>query len=175
MERPTEHKVAYLPAYLPKYLAVLAACLGVATAGCAGPKPAVQTPQAAQTKPAAQAPPPAQLAAPPATFGKLVPGAHPVGFSQRVLIDRARTYDSPFAPERPDAGRPIVLNIWYPATEASTAAMTVADYLVVPRSPEAPPSLGERLETHLRGVLIREIFEHEEIRGCLATRAWAGP
>ncbi len=80
----------------------------------------------------------------PSLWGNLHSGSHEVGFRTLFLYDRSRTwqptrtYDGAFSPDL--AGRPIQVNVWYPALAASsTRQMTFADYV----DQTAPDTFGK--------------------------------
>jgi pimeloyl-ACP methyl ester carboxylesterase len=83
----------------------------------------------------------------PPLWGNLRAGSHQVGFRTLFLYDRSRTwkptrtYDGTFLPDL--AGRPIQVNVWYPAlADRSAKQMAFADY-VDQTAPDAFGKLNE--------------------------------
>lgn len=80
----------------------------------------------------------------PRLWGALTPGAYGVGFRVLYRFDRSRTwkrtrgYEKPFTPDR--NGRPIRIEIWYPASaQGQSSTMRFGDYL----RPGAPAPFAE--------------------------------
>jgi dienelactone hydrolase len=97
-------------------------------------------------------------AAPAALWGDLTPGPHPVGYRQTLVRDATRAYPHPLAPQ---ARRPVLINVWYPA-QGDGAALRVEDYLRV-RGPGIPARdpLALLLERHVLGVFSNEVLGRE--------------
>ena len=80
----------------------------------------------------------------PPLWGNLRPGSHEIGFRTLFRSDRSRTwkptrtYDGTFSPDL--AGRPIQVNVWYPAlADQSAKKMSFADYV----DQSAPDAFGK--------------------------------
>lgn len=69
-------------------------------------------------------------------WGSLQPGPHRVGLRTTFLFDASRTwkttrpYKEPFSPDR--NGRPIRLDVWYPAAAGAQPLMRFRDYIEAP-------------------------------------------
>ena len=89
----------------------------------------------------------AQAAAPP-LWGTLAPGQDTVGFRRLFKVDRSRTWiqtralDGTFTPDR--NGRPIQINVWYPAAPTRSGPMRLGDY-VEQRAPAAFSTLNDEM------------------------------
>lgn len=75
----------------------------------------------------------------PAYWSDLKPGKHAVGFKSICVFDTAREYDlslgdSTSTLKNKKIGRPILLNIWYPAANSNGSAMQVKDYFQFPEN-----------------------------------------
>ncbi|WP_430390171.1 tetratricopeptide repeat protein [Dyella sp. 20L07] len=74
----------------------------------------------------------AQPTAPP-LWGTLTPGHDAVGFRRIFVVDHSRTWiqtralDGTFTPDR--NGRPIQVNVWYPAVPTTSGVMRLGDYV----------------------------------------------
>lgn len=102
----------------------------------------------------------ASAAVPTALWGDLTPGPHAVGYRQTVIRDAARSYPHPLVP---DAQRPLLINVWYPAQAQGGAAMQVQDYLRVSGAgiSERDRPFAEALERHVLGVFSNEVLGRE--------------
>jgi pimeloyl-ACP methyl ester carboxylesterase len=91
-----------------------------------------------------------------AAWGNLDPGAEAVGFRTIFVHDKSRPWRQtrPYgAAFRPDLdGRPIQINLWYPAVARSGRAMRYDDY-VDQKTPQAFATLGELAGKRSREVL----------------------
>ncbi|MFG0316182.1 MAG: hypothetical protein ACF8XB_02830 [Planctomycetota bacterium JB042] len=88
----------------------------------------------------------------------LVPGPHPVGYRNEVLLDDARAYRTAFdggATYGGDDGaaRPVLLQLWYPAADeaADAAPMPTADYFRIDAGEETAAWAGG-LAAHAKDV-----------------------
>src|SRR5690349_11539224 len=81
---------------------------------------------------------------PPELWGTLAQGSHQVGFRQVFAFDGSRTWmptrsaEGAFTPDT--SGRPVQVNIWYPAARTSASRMKLSDYIV-----QAAPAAFDRL------------------------------
>jgi hypothetical protein len=89
----------------------------------------------------------------PLLWGGLEPGPHAVGFQSFIDLDPSRDYGG--------KARPILFEIWYPASNAPGAAVPYARYLQVP-DVAIHPQFRKRLETHVRSVVIDDLFHKKE-------------
>jgi len=102
------------------------------------------------------------MAAPPATWGTLTPGRHPVGFELRIELDTTRPYGASYqcAAGCSIKPRPIVLAIWYPAEVPPGApTMNYGDYLDIPSSNAELKPFIARLSRYNREEVIRYALE----------------
>jgi dienelactone hydrolase len=86
----------------------------------------------------------------PLLWGSLEPGPYAVGFQSSIAFDASRKYDGRKA-------RPILLDVWYPASNTGDAGLTYARYLRVPDVSEHP-WFQDRLETFVRDVICGDLF-----------------
>ena len=94
----------------------------------------------------------------PLLWGNLEPGPHFVGFQSSVVFDASRNYDA-------KAGRPILLNVWYPATPTMEPPILYGRDLRVP-DVNGHTAFRGRLETFVRNVLSDDLF-HRKSEGRL--------
>ena len=94
----------------------------------------------------------------PLLSGKLERGPHAVGFRYSIAYDESRKYCG-------KRGRPILVDVWYPAAEASGAGLAYGQYLRVPES-NAFPELKGRLEAFVRDVVADDLF-HKKTEAAL--------
>lgn len=84
----------------------------------------------------------------PILWGTLTPGHEVVGFRRMFVADRSRTWiqtralDGTFTPDR--NGRPIQINLWYPAAPTASPPMHLEDY-VEQSAPEAFSALNHEM------------------------------
>jgi pimeloyl-ACP methyl ester carboxylesterase len=112
-------------------------------------------------------------------WGQLLPGPYRVGFRVEYAFDRSRTwrttrgYEKPFTPD-PD-GRPIRLQVWYPAAEdKSVKPMRYEDYVHM-ECPPAFSALNSKMEERDRLIVRLSVPKGREaallatgVRACLA-------
>ena len=85
--------------------------------------------------------------------GNLNPGPHLVGFQSFISLDESRRYDG--------KARPILFDIWYPASDAETATLHYERYLQVP-DVKIHPWFRKRLQDFIRSVVIDDLFHKRE-------------
>ncbi len=95
------------------------------------------------------------LTSPPSLWGELPVGPYPVGFQSLITYDYNRRYDLPST--KPGAtttrlkGRPIVVQVWYPAQPPEdAAAMPYEAYLTVSSTDDSLQSFVEQLNRFTR-------------------------
>jgi hypothetical protein len=86
-------------------------------------------------------------------WGNLDRGPNLVGFRSFISLDGSRKYGG--------KTRPILFDIWYPASEAHTATLSYERYLQVPDVP-VHPWFRKRLQDFIRGVVIDDLFHKRE-------------
>jgi hypothetical protein len=96
----------------------------------------------------------------PLLWGGLEPGPYVVGFQSSIAFDGSRKYD------RSEA-RPILLDVWYPASSTDTVGLAYATYLRVP-DVSAHPWFRDRLERFTRDVVCDDLF-HKKTESSLNT------
>ncbi len=89
----------------------------------------------------------------PLLWGTLDPGPYAVGFRSSMVLDGSRKYDG--------KARPILLDIWYPASKTLDAPIVYEEYLRVP-AVSAHPWFKDRLESFIREVVSDDLF-HKKI------------
>jgi hypothetical protein len=85
--------------------------------------------------------------------GNLNSGPHLVGFQSFISLDESRRYGG--------KARPILFDIWYPASETDSATMHYERYLQVP-DVEIHPWFRKRLQDFIRAVVIDDLFHKRE-------------
>lgn len=106
----------------------------------------------------------------PPLWGALTPGHDTVGFRRIFAVDRTRTWiqtratDGRFTPDR--NGRPIQINVWYPAVQSQSGPMHLADY-VEQSAPAAFAALNKEMLLRNRDS-IGEPFTPEATKQLLA-------
>ena len=95
------------------------------------------------------------LTSPPFLWGELPVGPYPVGFQSLITYDYSRRYDLPNT--KPEAtttrlkGRPIVVQVWYPAQPPEeAAAMPYEAYLTVSSTDDSLKAFVEQLNRFTR-------------------------
>jgi len=96
---------------------------------------------------------------PPLVWGPLQAGPHAVGFHQELAIDRTRGYPMLLG-EKP-AGRPVLLDVWYPARNDDKPQLTFGRYLEVKAQAPALAVFRTRMERYLRDVAVQETLWRE--------------
>jgi hypothetical protein len=86
----------------------------------------------------------------PLLWGNLEPGPYPVGFHSSIVFDGSRKYDG-------RRGRPILLDVWYPASSPRDKGLAYAQYLHVPEV-SRHPWFKDRLEAFVRDVVSDDLF-----------------
>jgi dienelactone hydrolase len=86
----------------------------------------------------------------PLLWGSLEHGLYSVGFQSSIALDGSRKYDG--------KARPILLDVWYPASSTPDPGFHYAQYLRVP-DVSAHPWFKERLETFIRDVVSDDLFQ----------------
>lgn len=99
----------------------------------------------------------------PPLWGKLSPGPHGVGFTSFWELDYSRSYHMTFADKSTyatgKAPRPILINLWYPATKQSdTKTMTHREYLTIGTDDARLTKFAEQLAEYERGIITQEIM-----------------
>jgi hypothetical protein len=89
----------------------------------------------------------------PLLWGNLDRGPNLVGFQSFISLDGSRKYGG--------ETRPILFDIWYPASDAHTATLNYERYLQVPDVP-VHPWFRKRLQDFIRGVVIDDLFHKRE-------------
>lgn len=102
---------------------------------------------------------------PPAAPALLAPGAYPVGFRATWTFDASRRYRTAFDDGRTYGGaagapRPLLINLWYPATRGGPPTSRAA-YLQPPDAP-AVQALASALAAYVRGVTASEAYGADE-------------
>jgi hypothetical protein len=101
----------------------------------------------------------------PLLWGRLEPGPYSVGFHSSIALDGSRKYDG-------RRGRPILLDVWYPAVHSAETGLAYAQYLRIPKD-GAHPWFQERLESYIRDVVRDDLF-HTKAEASLDTEGRAG-
>ena len=94
----------------------------------------------------------------PFLWGNLEHGSYPVGFQSSIAFDISREYDGRNA-------RPILLDVWYPASNTTETSLAYARYLRVP-DVAVHPWFKDRLETFVRDVVCENLF-HKKTEAAL--------
>src|SRR6266536_1766277 len=94
----------------------------------------------------------------PLLWGKLEPGPYAFGFQSSIAFDRSRKYDKSEA-------RPILLDVWYPASSTRDSGLVYARYLRVP-DVSAHPWFRDRLENYVHDVVSDDVF-HKKTEAAL--------
>ena len=89
----------------------------------------------------------------PFLWGNLDRGPNLVGFQSFISLDGSRKYGG--------KTRPILFDIWYPASDAHTATLNYEHYLQVSDVP-VHPWFRKRLQDFIRGVVIDDLFHKRE-------------
>jgi len=93
----------------------------------------------------------------PLLWGSLEHGPYSIGFQSSIALDGSRKYDG--------KARPILLDVWYPASSTPGTGFDYAQYLRVP-AVSAHPWFKERLETFIRDVVSDDLF-HKKTEAAL--------
>jgi hypothetical protein len=93
----------------------------------------------------------------PLLWGNLEHGPYSIGFQSSIALDGSRKYDG--------KARPILLDVWYPASSTPDTGFDYARYLRVPNV-SAHPWFKERLETFIRDVVSDDLF-HKKTEAAL--------
>jgi hypothetical protein len=100
----------------------------------------------------------------PLLWGNLQPGPHIIGFRSAIVLDKSRNYAS--------KARPILLDIWYPASNVETPTLSYERYLRIPDL-AIHPWFKNRLEDFVRGVVVGDLFHKtEELLDASERGAW---
>src|SRR5262249_15230158 len=99
----------------------------------------------------------------PLLWGGLKPGPHAVGFKSLWQLDYSRRYNMTFddkttyAPGK--APRPILVNVWYPASKAGDAKrMSHRGYLEIQSADPLLAKFSTRLAEYARGIIAKEVM-----------------
>lgn len=99
----------------------------------------------------------------PPLWGKRSPGGHAVGFMSSWQLDYARRYNTTFDDKTTyatgKAPRPILVNLWYPASKVAGAKrMLHRDYLDIRSDNPLLAKFAIKLADYNRGVIAREVL-----------------
>src|SRR5262249_19629551 len=99
----------------------------------------------------------------PPLWGKLPPGPYAVGFKSLLQFDYSRRYNmtfddkSTYAPGK--SPRPILVNIWYPATKGDLSkTMPHRDYLSIQSSDPQLTKFSSKLAEYEHDVIAKEVI-----------------
>jgi dienelactone hydrolase len=99
-------------------------------------------------------------------WGELEKGKFSVGFKTKWALDYSRAYNTTFSDEtaytQTKAPRPILINIWYPASDSSAKKMTQGEYLNFLSSRPQLVKFSKELADYERDIIAQEVVKKEE-------------